>query len=262
MRLEDVVRQYDSASRHYDRFMDVVFGRLLDVERLRERVIASIGDVDGGTVVDVGCGTGRNLPLLVQRVGERGRVVGIDCSEGMLEQARRRVEQHGWRNVELVRGDAVTLEQIREPVDAVVSVWCYGTVYDLDAALIRGIDVLRPGGRIAIMTFTRAGPERGPLRWLYPFYRFAVRCAGIDPANDFDNAALEAKWRRGRNVLRARLAEMQEESYLHGTGLIIAGRKASGPASLARTFVASRSVEDAPSGECSGGRLEEGAAVP
>lgn len=258
MRLEDVVRRYDAASRHYDRFMDVVFGRLLDVERLRERVVDSIGDLAGGTVLDVGCGTGRNFPLLVQRVGEDGRVIGVDCSAGMLEQAQRRVDRHGWRNVELLCGDAVTLDRIDTPVDAVVSIWCYGTVYDLDAALNRAVDVLRPGGHIAIMTFTRAGPEHGPLRWLYPFYRFAVRCAGIDPSRDFDNAALQEKWRRGRRVLRARLAEMHEEPYLRGAGLIITGRKAGQPAGVARTFVPNRAVADG----LRGGRLEEGAVVP
>jgi len=225
MELPDAVRKYDAASRHYDRFMDVVFGKVLDVERHRKRVVDLLGDVDGKTVIDVGCGTGRNFPLLVQAVGPRGRVIGLDCSAGMLREARRRVARHGWRNVELVHGDAVELDGVDEPVDAVLSVWCYGTVYDLAGALRRATDVLAPGGRLAIMTFVRASPERGPLRWLYPFYRFAVRCAGIDPARDFDNAALETRWQRGREILRSLLSDLHEESYLQGAGLIIAGRK-------------------------------------
>src|SRR5690606_24029029 len=157
-------------------------------------------------------------------VGGRGRIIAVDCSEGMLEQARQRVEHHGWRNVELVYGDAVKLESI-EHADALVSIWCYGTVYDLSGALERALDVLHPGGRIAIMTFVRASPERGPLLWLYPLYRLAVRCAGMDPSRDFENAALEAKWKRGRALLRERLINVQEEAYLEGAGLILAGRK-------------------------------------
>jgi len=40
-----------------------------------------------------------------------------------------------------------------------------------------------------------------------------------------DNSALEAKWARGREVLQARLGRLDEEHYLKGAGLIIAGRK-------------------------------------
>lgn len=235
MHLNDAIQKYDSVSGHYDRVMDIVFGVLLNLERHRERVIGLIGDIEGGTVIDVGCGTGRNLPLLVSKIGARGRIIGIDCSRGMLELAERRAQQHGWGNVELLLGDAVELRDVREPVDAIVSVWCYGTVYDLDAALNRAIDVLRPGGRIAIMTFARAWPVHGPLRWLYPLYRALVRRAGIDPSGQFEDAALRAKWNRGRALLHARLEELHEETYLQGAGLIIAGRK---PAEVARVDAA------------------------
>src|SRR5690606_8857052 len=131
-----------------------------------------------------------------------GRIIGIDCSKGMLERASERVRQLGLRNVALLHDDAVELKTLREPVDAVLSVWCYGTVYDLAGALRRAVEVLHPGGSLALMTFERASPERGPLRWFYPAYRAAVRCAGIDPAKDFDNAALEARWQHGRRLFR------------------------------------------------------------
>ena len=145
-----------------------------------------------------------------------------------------------------MRGDAVELDGIPEPADAVLSVWCYGTVYDLSAALRRAADVLHPGGRLAIMTFVRASPDRGPLRRLYPVYRFAVRCAGLDPARDFDNAALETRWAHGRDVLRALLWDIHEEKYLQGAGLIISGRKplqATATAAPARTLSDERAAD-------------------
>lgn len=223
MQLEDVARNYDRASRYYDRLTDIVFGHILGLEKYRSRTIELLGDVDGATVLDVGCGTGRNFAHLVPRVGERGRVVGLDFAEGMLEQARWRVERMGWQNVSLVQGDAVTLEGVPEPFGAVTSAWCYGIVYDLEAALRRALDVLMPGGRIAIMDFDRARPERGPLRWLYPGYSRLLQWAGIDTAEDLDDARLQAKWRRGRDVLRSRLSDVHEERYLSGTGIILAG---------------------------------------
>lgn len=225
MRLEEVPLNYDRAARWYDRLTDIVFGRILGLEKYRERTIDLLGDLRGSTVLDVGCGTGRNFPLLVPRLGEHGRIIALDYSEGMLEQARRRVEARGWRNVELVRGDAAKLEGVPEPVDAVVSVWCYGIVYDLEAALSRAVDVLRPGGRIAIMDFQRSRPDRGPLRWLYPLYSLALQRAGIDSAEDLDDAKLQAKWERGRRLLRARVRNLREETYSQGTGIILVGEK-------------------------------------
>lgn len=225
MQLNEVTSNYDRASKYYDRVTDLVFGRLLGLESNRGRTLELLGDLEGATVLDVGCGTGRNFPYLVPRVGTRGRVVGLDFSEGMLGQARRRVERMGYSNVTLIQGDAVVLEGVPEPVDAVVSAWCYGIAYDLDAALNRALDVLRPGGRLAVMDFDRARPERGPLRPLYPVYSRMLRWAGIDTAEDLDDERLMGKWDRGRRILRARLSDLHEERYLSGTGIILAGTK-------------------------------------
>ncbi len=223
MRLEDVPHNYDRAAPWYDTWTELVFERALRLRQYRDKTIDLLGELDGATVLDIGCGTGRNFPLLQPRVGKQGRIIGLDYSEGMLAQARDRIDTQGWHNVELTRGDAVKLENVPEPVDAVVSVWCLGIVYDLDAALNRAVDVLRPGGKIAIMDFCRSRPDRGPLRWLYPAYSFALKHAGIDTYEDLDDAKLRAKWERGRGVLRSRLANLHEETYLQDGGLILAG---------------------------------------
>lgn len=225
MRLNEVSRNYNRAAKHYDRLTDIVFGRALGLEQQRAHLVDLLGDLDGATVLDVGCGTGRNLPLLVPRVGDRGRIVGIDYSEGMLERARSRVDSEGWKNVEIRRGDAVKLEGVPQPVDALVSAWCYGIVYDLDAALERALAVLRPGGRIAIMDFAGARPDHGPFRWLYPLYGAGLRLAGIDTAEDLDDAALRARWERGRRLLAERLDDFREERYFDGLGIHLSGQK-------------------------------------
>ena len=105
MKLSEVSQNYNSAARYYDRLTDIVFGHILGLEKYRSYTIDLLGDLDGATVLDLGCGTGRNFSLLVERVGERGNIIGVDYSEGMLEQARRRIQAKGWRNIELVRGD-------------------------------------------------------------------------------------------------------------------------------------------------------------
>jgi len=223
MQLEEVPRNYDWAAPWYDLATDLVFSRFLGTEKYREDTIDRLGDLEGACVLDIGCGTGRNFPLLVPRVGRRGRVIALDYSEGMLDRARARVDVHGWRNVELLRGDAAELDGIPEPVDAVVSIWCLGIVHDLEAALRRAVDVLRPGGRIAIMDFGRSRPDHGPLRWLYPLCRFVLERTGIDSAEDLDDSRLRARWERGRRILRMRLDDYREETYLQDTGLILSG---------------------------------------
>jgi len=60
----------------------------------------------GDLVVDIGCGTGLNFALLQEAIGETGRIIGVDLTDAMLEQARRRVAKAGWENVELVQADA------------------------------------------------------------------------------------------------------------------------------------------------------------
>jgi ubiquinone/menaquinone biosynthesis C-methylase UbiE len=223
MELDEIPQNYDRAAPYYDRMTDLVFGRVLSIEKYREQTIDLLGDLDGATVLDVGCGTGRNLPFLVERVGPSGKIVALDYSEGMLEQARRRVRANGWTNIEILRGDAVKLEGVPEPVDALTSAWCYGIVHDLEAALNRAVNVLRPNGRLSIMDFGRSRPDRGPLRWLYPFYSRLLQRTGIDTADDLDDAQLQAKWRGGKEVLRDRLQEFGERTYLWGAGLILWG---------------------------------------
>src|SRR6201999_165505 len=73
----------------------------------------------GDTVLEMGAGSGRNLPYLVDAVGPSGAVIGVDLSAGMLAEARKMAARRGFANVELVESDAATVEIGRE-VDAVL----------------------------------------------------------------------------------------------------------------------------------------------
>ncbi|MBB2484797.1 methyltransferase domain-containing protein [Mitsuaria sp. WAJ17] len=57
---------------------------------LRREAIAQLGLEPGETVLDLGCGTGLSLPLLLQAVGPTGQVIGLEPCKAMLEQARQR----------------------------------------------------------------------------------------------------------------------------------------------------------------------------
>jgi ubiquinone/menaquinone biosynthesis C-methylase UbiE len=70
-------------------------------EPIRRLAITRLGLHTGDTVLDVGSGTGLSLRLLREGVGGAGRVVGIEQSPPMMEQASERVRQQGWNNVTL-----------------------------------------------------------------------------------------------------------------------------------------------------------------
>lgn len=79
-------------------------------KRLRRETIGSLHLQPGQTVLDVACGTGRNFPLILEKIGPTGKLVGVDYTSDMLVRAKERVEREGWKNVELIQADAARIE--------------------------------------------------------------------------------------------------------------------------------------------------------
>lgn len=136
---------YGRWARLYDRIAEAP-----GVVTWRDRAADALDLAPGDTVVEMGCGTGANLPHLRERVGADGRVVGVDFTAGMLDRARERVERAGWANVHLVRGDA-TRPPVAGPVDAVLESFVVGMFDDPERVVEGWLDLLEPGGRIALL---------------------------------------------------------------------------------------------------------------
>jgi ubiquinone/menaquinone biosynthesis C-methylase UbiE len=108
----------------------------------------------GMSVLDVGCGWGDLSLQVAERVGPSGRVVGIDCVEAFLEEARKDASAKGLHHVEFVRGDAdVALPE--NQFDYVVS--RFGTMFFANpvAALRRMRLALKPGGQMTHIVWRR-----------------------------------------------------------------------------------------------------------
>ena len=149
----------DEARALYDRLApayDLVAGAyaLLGARRLHRRAVRALGLRPGDTVVSLGCGTGLNLEALTRAVGPAGRVVGVDLSAGMLDQAQARVRRHGLANVELVQGDVRSF-RFPEPLGGVLAVFALEMVPGYDGVIERAVAALRPGGRIAVSGLRR-----------------------------------------------------------------------------------------------------------
>src|SRR5262245_20963688 len=93
-------RLYSRLSSHYDLFFDKIF------QSGREEAIRCLELTSGERLLEVGVGTGLALPLYPKTV----EVIGIDLSEGMLEEARDRINRMGLRHVTVSRMDASVLQ--------------------------------------------------------------------------------------------------------------------------------------------------------
>ncbi len=165
--VHQVRETYRRIARHYDRavLLFPVFGARLG--RYRRDAVAVLAPAPGATVVELGCGTGLNLDLLLRAVGERGRVIGVDLSDAMLAQARARVERHGWRNVELACADVADY-RFPSRVDGILTTFAITLSPAYDDAIRRGAEALAPGGRLAVLDLRRPA-------WPEPLVRLAAR---------------------------------------------------------------------------------------
>jgi demethylmenaquinone methyltransferase/2-methoxy-6-polyprenyl-1,4-benzoquinol methylase len=173
---------FDSVAGNYDLMNDLMS---LGVHRVWKREFAaSSGIGPGDRVLDLAGGTGDIAALLSRRVGANGRVVLSDINEAMLEVGRRRLEDRGIvANVRYAIANAEMLPFEDGEFDAVTIAFGLRNVTDKDAALREMHRVLRPGGKVLILEFSRVQAE--PLKAMYEIWSFgALPVLGKLVAND------------------------------------------------------------------------------
>jgi demethylmenaquinone methyltransferase/2-methoxy-6-polyprenyl-1,4-benzoquinol methylase len=211
---DEVVRLYRRRAPRYDLTSHLYWLIGYPLDRYRREAVVALRLRPGDTVVELGCGTGHNLPLLREAVGAEGRVVGVDLTDAMLARARARVERAGWRNVELVLADAAALAWPAR-VDGVISTYALPLVPALDEVVRRAAAALGPGKRMVVVDV--AAPERWP-RWMVGVIAALVRPFG--PA-----AYL---YRRAADPLRAHFAKVEVRKRYLGTTCVAIGEKDTG----------------------------------
>jgi len=175
LRRDEVVELYRRRAPRYDLTSHLYWLIGYPVDRYRREGIDGLRLRPGDTVVELGCGTGHNLPLLREAVGSEGRVIGVDLTDAMLAQARHRVERAGWCNVELVHSDVAAFAWPPR-VDGVVSTYALTIVPEFDDVARRAAAALGPGKRMVVVDLK--APEEWP-RWVLGAVVALVRPFGV-----------------------------------------------------------------------------------
>lgn len=119
-----------------------------------------VGSAAVGNVIEVGIGSGLNLPFYSERVM---RVVGVDPSPRLLSMSRRAATKSP-RSVTLLEASAEALPVEDQSVDTVVMTWTLCTIPDTRAALEEMRRVLKPSGRLLFVEHGQA-PDAKVRRW-------------------------------------------------------------------------------------------------
>jgi ubiquinone/menaquinone biosynthesis C-methylase UbiE len=119
-------------------------------KNIRRKTIDAIGLSKGDCVLEIGCGTGRNLQLLSEAAGPAGKVYAVDVSEGMLRKAMETKEHKKLLNIEIIYSDAALyIPPVK--INAVLFSLSYATMIERKKVLKNAWDFLQPGGKIVIM---------------------------------------------------------------------------------------------------------------
>ena len=224
------------------RLYDLLARRTPGIVRLRRRAVAACRLEPGDTVVEMGCGTGANLPHLRAAVGPTGTVVGVDFTRPVLERARELTAE--WGNVHLVRADASRPPTIgrddpgageferpssppaAEGVDAVLATFVVGMLAEPAEAVDDWCELLSPGGHLVLVN---AASSRGRLApAVNPLFR-AVVVLSTPPTtrlryDDGPTRRLDRRIEAAHGRLRERADAIAHEEHALGVVRLTGGR--------------------------------------
>jgi len=216
---------FHSVAAKYDVMNDLMSA---GVHRLWKRFTIELSGVrPGNRVLDIAGGTGDLTAKFSRLVGAEGKVVLADINESMLRVGRDKLIDNGIvSNVEYVQANAECLPFPDNFFDCVTIAFGLRNVTDKDAALRSMLRVLKPGGRLLVLEFSK--PPNQALAKLYDLYSFtALPVLGKLIANDADSyryLAESIRMHPGQQTLKAMMesAGFTRCEYFNMTGGIVA----------------------------------------
>ena len=175
---------FDSVAGKYDLMNDVMS---MGTHRLWKNYTISSSNVkEGDHVLDIAGGTGDLAIKFRKKVGTSGKVILSDINESMLHEGRKNLINHGIIDVEVIQANAESLPFEDNTFDCVSIAFGLRNVTDKDAALKQMYRVLKKGGTLLILEFSKV--ENQMLEKAYDFYSFnLIPKFGEYFANDEDS---------------------------------------------------------------------------
>lgn len=172
-------------ARHYDAIMNVIsagfYGRFI------KTAINAMEIKPDDHILDLGCGSGRNACLMRDRLGETGKIIGMDISEEMGAQFKKKCRP--FANVEFVNRRADLPLSLDEPFDKIfMSFVLHGFPHEVRLKVIENIfNNLKPGGVFCLLDFSEFKLADMP-----SFYRFIFKTFECPYAYEF----VERDWKK------------------------------------------------------------------
>lgn len=163
----------------------------------RDQLICSLAPPVGGRVLEIGCGTGRNL-INAARRWPNATYCGVDVSNAMLQKARREIEAAALDDViRVTQADAVTLPKMlfgEAPFQRIFFSYTLSMIPDWEAALERAVDVIPPGGSLLVADF---GDQQGLPKMFGTVLRAWLTLFDVRPRDNLKAVMGEIAVRRG-----------------------------------------------------------------
>ncbi|MEM2001446.1 MAG: arsenite methyltransferase [Candidatus Methanomethylicaceae archaeon] len=138
---------------------------------------------EGETVLDLGSGGGIDVFLAAKKAGPKGKVIGVDMTEEMINKARDVASKYGYNNVEFRLGEIENLPIESESVDVIISNCVINLSPDKERVFREAYRVLKPGGRIMISDLVTEGELPETLKKSFDAWANCV--AGALEKNDY-----------------------------------------------------------------------------
>lgn len=167
---------------YFIRFVDAM-NALATLQQAKTRTFQQMRLAPGHRVLEVGCGTGDDVRRIAVEVGPSGSVLGVDASQAMLDEARRRAEGTGLA-VEFQIGDACALDIADASFDSVRAERVLIHIPEPRVAVAEMARVTRPGGRVVLFdvdfeSFVVAHPDPALVRRMVTLMTDAMACGRV-----------------------------------------------------------------------------------